>query len=71
MKKGLRGYSIFQISEKERLYFSNLCIASAQVFLGVAVGTLFTGPSDFVRIMIVILNFTLAIGIAVLGKVLL
>jgi len=58
-----------KISGKGAIYWSNLCIASAQVFLGIAGATLFTNPSlDFGTIIIVILNIILALSCAVTGR---
>ena len=69
MKRSLKLMHLsVRVSEKEGIYYSNLCVASSQVFLGVAAATLFTGSIDFGKMLVVILNFVLAISIAILGR---
>ena len=49
-------------------YWPNAFIAIAQVFLGVAAGTLFTGNLDQYRISVVILNLITSAAVFYIGR---
>ena len=67
MKKSQRNMNLLA-ADREKTYLSNLCIASAQVFLGISAATFFTAPPDFGRILVIVSNLLLAIWFAILGR---
>lgn len=56
-----------KLSPKESLYWSNICIASSQVFLGIAAVTIFAGAFDIYKFFVIVLNLILSISLGMLG----
>lgn len=50
------------------LYWSNAFVAIAQVFVGIAAATFFTGLLDLNRIAVVLFNTTIALIVFFIGR---
>mgnify|MGYP001615623045 CR=1 FL=1 len=56
-----------KFSTKEANYWSNVCITSSQVFLGIAAVTFFAGVFDISKLIVIVLNSILALILWMVG----